>query len=84
DGEIAGAGEPLVAEAHRDLRRLAALASAAAYGSPEHPDLLAEDATRCLGTIDESMAVIRTRWQRLRWRLSLRSLRRSTRSPVVG
>ncbi len=84
DGEIASAGEPLVAGAQRDLRRLAALASAASYGSPEHPDLLAEDATRCLGTIDESMAVIRTRWQRLRWRLSLRSLRRSTRSPVVG
>ena len=84
DGEIAGAGEPLVAEAHRDLRRLAALASAAAYGSPEHPDLLAEDATRCLGSIETSMAGVRTRWQRLRWRLSLRSLRPSTRSPVVA
>jgi len=84
DGEIAGAGGPLVAEAHRDLRRLAALASAAVYGSPELPDLLAEDATRCLLSVDESMAGARTRWQRLRWRLSLRSLRPSTRSPVLG
>ena len=84
DGEIAGAGGPLVAEAKRDLHRLAALASAAAYGSPEHPDLLAEDARRCLYSVDESMAGARTRWQRLRWRLSLRSLRPSTRSPVLG
>ena len=84
DGEIAGAGGPLVAEANRDLHRLAALASAAAYGSPELPDLLAEDATRCLLSVDESMAGARTRWQRLRWRLSLRSLRPSTRSPVLG
>jgi hypothetical protein len=82
DGEIVGHGEPLVADARRHLRRLAALAGAATFGSPEHPDLLAEDATMCLGAVEESMAAARTRWQRLRWRLSLRSLRPSTRSPV--
>ncbi len=84
DGEIAARGEPLVAEARRDLRRLGALASAATYGAPEHPDLLAEDAARCLEVIDDKMASSRTRWQRIRWRLSLRSLRPSTRSPVTA
>ena len=83
DGEIAGAGEPLVADARRSLRRLAALSGAATYGSPQHPDLLAEDATRCLDAVEESMAAERTRWQRIRWRLSLRSLRPATRSPVT-
>jgi hypothetical protein len=82
DGQIVGDGEPLVADAHRDLRRLAALAGAATFGSPEHPVLLADDAAKCLGAVDASMAAARTRWQRLRWRLSLRSLRPSTRSPV--
>ena len=56
DGEIVGHGEPLVADARRHLRRLAALAGAATFGSPEHPDLLAEDATMCLGAVEESMA----------------------------
>ena len=83
DGEIVGAGEPLVANGRRNLRRLAALSGAATYGSPQHPDLLAEDATRCLGAVEESMAAQRTRWQRIRWRLSLRSLRPATRSPVT-
>ena len=84
DGEIAARGESLVAEARRDLRHLSALASAATYGAPEHPDLLAEDATRCLEVIDDTMASSRTRWQRTRWRLSLRSLRPATRSPVTA
>jgi hypothetical protein len=84
DGEIAERGQSLVAEARRDLRRLSVLASAATYGAPEHPDLLAEDAIRCLEVIDDTMASSRTRWQRTRWRLSLRSLRPSTRSPVTA
>ncbi len=84
DGEIAERGESLVAEARRDLLHLSLLASAATYGTPEHPDLLAEDATRCLEVIDDTMASSRTRWQRTRWRLSLRSLRSSTRSPVTA
>ncbi len=82
DGEIVGQGEPLVADTRRNLHRLAVLAGAATFGSPEHPDLLAEDATKCLGAVEGSMSAARSRWQRLRWRLSLRSLRPSTRSPV--
>ncbi len=83
DGESARDGEPLVAGARRDLLRLATMAGEATYGSPQHPDLLAEDATKCLDAVEVSMATERTRWRRMRWRLSLRSLRPSTRSPVA-
>jgi hypothetical protein len=83
DAQIAHDGVPLVADARRDLHRLAVLSSAATYGTPEHPDLLAEDATKCLGAVEASMKALRTPWQRLRWRLSLRSLRPDTRSPVA-
>jgi hypothetical protein len=84
DAEIAADGVPLVADAQRELQRLAKLSSAATYGTPQHPDLLAEDATRCLGAVETAMESMRTPWQRLRWRLSLRSLRPDTRSPVAG
>jgi hypothetical protein len=83
DAEISAHGEPFVADARRELHRLAAMSSAATYGTPQHPDLLAEDAATCLERIEASMSDTRTRWQRLRWRLSLRSLRAATRSPVV-
>ena len=83
DAEIARGGEPLVADGRRALHRLSKLSSAATYGSPEHPDLLADDAAKCLDSVDAAMATVRTRWQRLRWRLSLRSLRSTTRSPLT-
>lgn len=84
DAEIAGAATPLVAESRREVRRLAALSSAATFGSPQQAELLANDARSCLGTIESAMAGSRTWRQRLRWRLSLRSLRPATRSPVLG
>ena len=84
DAEIAAEGEPLIAASRHEVRRLATLASAATYGSPQQPGLLAEDATACLRSIDTALATSRTRWQRLRWRLSLRSLRPRTRSPVTA
>jgi hypothetical protein len=82
DDEIARRGDPLAPRAQRELSRLALLNSAATYGRPNRPDLLAQDALNCLGAIDAAIAAPKTRWQRVRWRLSLRSLRRSTRSPV--
>lgn len=82
NNEIAVSGTEYAPSAHRELNRLASLASAATFGDPARPDLLAEDANSCLGQVETSLAATRTRWQRLRWRLSLRSLRRSTRSPV--
>ncbi len=80
--EIAADAVAYVPTAHREVRRLASLASATTFGDPARPDLLAEDATACLGQVEASMAESRSFWQRARWRLSLRSLRRRTASPV--
>jgi len=82
DNEIAQFGGTIVTDARRDLHRLAGMSSAATYGVPHHVDLLADDATACLLGIEDSVGAIGTNWQRWRWRLSLRSLRTSTRSPV--
>jgi len=82
DAEIANEAEPLAATANRELHRLATLSSAATYGNPARPDLLVVDAATCLGVLETTMGAERTLWQRLRWRLSLRSLRTTTRSPV--
>jgi transglutaminase-like putative cysteine protease len=80
--EIADDAVDFVPAAHREVRRLATLASATTFGDPARPDLLAEDATACLGHVEASMSESRSSWQRARWRLSLRSLRRRTTSPV--
>ncbi len=82
NNEIADDAVGYVPTAHREVRRLATLASATTFGDPARPDLLAEDATACLGQVEASMAESRSLWQRTRWRLSLRSLRRRTASPV--
>jgi hypothetical protein len=83
DSEIASGGTTFAPDASVQLRRLATMSSSATFGMPRHPDLLADESASCLGSIEQAVMVVRTRWQRLRWRLSLRSLRRSTRSPVT-
>lgn len=83
DGDIAASGEPLAGGAARELGRLATLSSAVTFGHPARPDLLAQDAATCLAQVETSMNASRSGTERLRWRLSLRSLRRSTRSPVA-
>lgn len=80
--QIATTAAATVPTAHRELHRLATLSSATTFGAPARPDLLAEDAAVCLGQVETSMAQDRSMWQRLRWRLSLRSLRSRTSSPV--
>ncbi len=80
--EIATLATERVPTARRELHRLASLASASTFGDPARPDLLAEDASMCLGQVETSMTEGRSSWERLRWRLSLRSLRHSTASPV--
>ena len=80
--QIASDASLYAATAQREVRRLASLANAATFGQPARPDLLAQDAVACLAEVETSLAEARTFWQRLRWRLSLRSLRRSTASPV--
>jgi hypothetical protein len=83
DAEIADHGAQLAPVASPELRRLATMSSAATFGAPRHPDLLAQDAVTCLDTVEQVITSERTRWQQLRWRLSLRSLRPATRSPVT-
>jgi hypothetical protein len=82
NGEIAADAVDFAPTAHREVSRLASLASATTFGDPARPDLLAQDATACLGQVETSMSESRSFWQRARWRLSLRSLRRRTASPV--
>lgn len=83
DAQIATDGEPIVADARRELRRLATMSSAATFGSPRQSELLADDAARCLVAVEQTLVAGRTRRQQLRWRLSVRSLRAATRSPVT-
>jgi hypothetical protein len=83
DHEIALSGASFAPDASPQLRRLATMSSSATFGTPRHPELLADDAATCLGSVEQAVATARTNWQRLRWRLSLRSLRRATRSPVT-
>ena len=84
DLEIAGAGTSVAGASVRwELRRLATLSSAATFGDPSGLDQSAADAAIYLGAVETAIGEERSRWQRLRWRLSLRSLRSSTRSPVT-
>ena len=82
DREIADDGAPLAPTAVPELHRLASLSSSVTFGTPPRPEVLADDAGTCLDSVERSMGTTLTRWQRVRWRLSPRSLRRSTRSPV--
>jgi transglutaminase-like putative cysteine protease len=84
DAEIARGGEVLVEGAQGDLTRLAWMSSAATFGDPDEPDLLADEAVECLGAVEFALGSSRGRVRRLRWRLSLRSLRASSRSPVIA
>ncbi len=84
DDEIARGGEVLVEGAQGNLIRLASMSSAATFGDPDEPDLLADEAVECLGAVEFALGSSRGRVRRLRWRLSLRSLRASTRSPVIA
>ena len=80
--EIASDASDHVGGAVRDVRRLASLASASTFGSPARPDLLAEDARACLERVEAALDADRTRRERLRRDLSLRSLRSRTATPV--
>lgn len=82
DDTIATAAAPLAPSVPHEIRRLAAMSTQVTFGSAQPADALVDDAVLTSGAVEEAIRLERTRWQRLRWRLSLRSLRRSTRSPV--
>ena len=68
-----------------ESRRLAAMSSAVTFGNRGHDEVsrLALDAAVTATSIDDAIQSSRTRWERVKWRLSLRSLRSATRSPVI-
>ena len=83
DDRIARGGIPLAPSAPHELRRLAAMATAMTFGARDDAWRLVDDARATSRSIDAALRAGRSRWQRIRWRLSLRSLRRRSRSPVV-
>lgn len=68
----------------RDVHRLASSATAMTFGPPVAGAGHADDAAAVARSVELAMRDERSRWQRLRWRLSTRSLRRRTKSPVVA
>lgn len=82
DDRIAGAAAATAPGVPHELRRLAAMATQVTFGSTARADNLADDAVRTARTVDLAIRADRTRWRRAGWWLSLRSLRRATRSPV--
>jgi transglutaminase-like putative cysteine protease len=83
DDTIAATAAPLAPSMPHELRRLAALSTRVTFGSADGVDGLADDAVLTSGAIDQAILLERTWLERVRWRLSLRSLRRATRSPVA-
>jgi transglutaminase-like putative cysteine protease len=83
DDTIATAAVPLAPMAPQEIQLLAAMSTQVTFGSTGDAAALADEAVLAAGAVDRAIRDDRTRWQRLRWRLSLRSLRRSTRSPVA-
>jgi hypothetical protein len=67
-----------------ETRRLAATATAITFGEESDEWSRVDDAVATARNVDRAISADRSRWQRIRWRLSLRSLRRATRSPVVA
>ena len=84
DARIAESAEPYVVSAPHELRRLAASATAMTFGATTRAPTIADEAVASSQAIELSIREALTRWERLRWRLSLRSLRRTTRSPIAA
>ena len=84
NGTIAEVAAPLAPSVPHEIRRLAAMATAMTFGATDDGHRLVNDAVYTAHVIDDAIRTDRTLWHQLRWRLSLRSLRRSTRSPVLS
>jgi transglutaminase-like putative cysteine protease len=66
-----------------ELQRVASGATAVAFGPADTARWIADEVVAAAAAVDPAIRAERTRWQRLRWRMSLRSLRRPTRSPIA-
>jgi len=83
DDRIAAMGAPLVGTAPPALARLAAMSTAATFGPPPTAATV-HDAAAVEHDVTNAIADGFTPVARLRWRLSVRSLRKATRSPVTA
>ncbi|MFW2335105.1 transglutaminase-like domain-containing protein [Ilumatobacter sp.] len=83
DDRIAADGAELAPSVPHEMRRLAAMSTQVTFGPTEEAASLADDALLTSEAVDQAIRGARSRWQRITWRLSLRSLRQSTRSPVA-
>lgn len=83
DDRIAESAVVIAPGAPHEMRHLAAMSTQMTFGATDDGWRLADDAVSTSDTVDASIRAQRTRWERIRWRLSLRSLRPSTRSPVA-
>jgi hypothetical protein len=81
---IAKQGTAVAPGVPHEMRRLAATATAITFGEESEDWTRVDDALAASRSIDDAILADRTRWQRMRWRLSLRSLRSPTRSPVTA
>jgi hypothetical protein len=68
----------------RDVHRLATAATAMTFGPPVAGAGHADDAAAVARSVELAIRDERSRWQRIRWRLSTRSLRSRTKSPVTA
>jgi len=82
NADIVDEAAVLLDRGHRELDRLANLATMTTFGSPRGIELLADDAAFCLQAVETSMTETRSRVERARWELSPRSLVRRTATPV--
>jgi hypothetical protein len=83
DDRIAERATAVAPSVPHEMRRLASSATAMTFGRTEGSGLLVDDAVATSRQVDLAIRAERSRLQRLRWRLSTRSLRRKTRSPVT-
>lgn len=83
DRSIAEASRSLVPGAGISIETLSEMSTRVTFDRDADGAAMSEDAIDCSRSASSAIAEEMTRWQRLRWRLSLRSLRPKTRSPVV-
>ena len=83
DEHIAERATPIAPGVPHELRRLAGSSTAVTFGTVAPAPTQVDDAIATCRSIDRAILAERTRWQRWRWRLSTRSLRKRSRSPVA-
>ncbi len=82
DDTIAERAATLAPSVPHEMRRLASMSTQMTFGSTGRAAALVDDAMITSSAVDDAIRSEMTRRQRIRWRLSLRSLRKRTKSPV--